>query len=403
MPLDDVLRAIIGRVRAVMGQQCEAYVYLVEHERLVARAADGATAKYLGLALARGEGVAGRVWETGKTLVVDDYETWAGRSTKIESGDVRAIVGIPLHGSEGVAGVMGVYLTQPGRRFTLEEVRALEAYAQMAALALDHARLTQAFQVTETRFRLAFENSPTGRGLAGPDGRWILVNATLCALAGRTQEEMLRLRNMDIIHPDDREPTVDGMRALLEGESNVFDAEKRYLHPGGTFVWVRTVISLVRDSDGNPLYFIGEAVDISARKSAEEAMRQQTLTRALVRKMLRDLSHQARLDDSVMRSLGRHLAQGVRGTTLAEYTQAFATMGLGSLSFLARENGRFVFEGDDLLERGHLTAQPTCHLALGFLEGAVGAIAGAPALGAELRCQSQGHKTCQLVVKDPKP
>lgn len=404
MPLAEVLTTITARVRDVLGP-CEAYVYLIEGDRLVVRAADGTTAKYVGLSLGRGEGVAGRVWETGEPLVVDDYATWEGRSSKIAYGDVRAVVGLPLKGSDGIVGVMGVYLLQEGRRFTAAEVRALEGYAQMASLALDHARLTAALRESEARFRLAFEHAPTGRGVTTPDGRWVLVNPTLCALAGRTMEEMLTLRSADITHPEDREATVAGLQNLLAGKLARYEHVKRYLRPDGSAVWVQTVVSLVRDHAGRPLYFIGDALDLTARRAAEEAARQQTVTRDLVRRLLQDLSGQAHVQPGLMRDLGRRLAKGVPPGTLDDYARAFASMGLGTLVFAGRETGRgterFVFEGDDLLERATNASQPTCHLALGFVEGAVGAISGKAALGTELQCQSQGHKRCKLIVKEP--
>lgn len=50
---------------------------------------------------------------------------------------------------------------------------------------------------------------------------------------------------------------------------------KRYIRKDGSIVWVNLTVSLVRDSLGEPKYFIGLTEDISERKQAEEALREQ--------------------------------------------------------------------------------------------------------------------------------
>jgi len=93
-------------------------------------------------------------------------------------------------------------------------------------------------------------------------------------LLGYTQEEWgtdqdLWLR---IIHPDD----VEGVRAENE-RSNVdgepFHSEYRVIARDGRVVWIRDHALIVRDDHGEPMYWRGIMLDVTAEKEAEEKLR----------------------------------------------------------------------------------------------------------------------------------
>ena len=63
-------------------------------------------------------------------------------------------------------------------------------------------------------------------------------------------------------------------RALLAGDIARFTLEQRYIRPDGTTLWGNLTVSLVRDKTGAPAYFIAVIEDISARRRAEDALRE---------------------------------------------------------------------------------------------------------------------------------
>jgi PAS domain S-box-containing protein len=121
---------------------------------------------------------------------------------------------------------------------------------------------------SEQRFRLAMANAPIGMALVGLDGRFIEVNDSLCAILGRARDELVALTFQDITHTEDLEADLANAGQLLAGEIHHYEMEKRYLHPSGPDVWALLSGSLVRDDEGEPLYFIAQIVDISARRRA---------------------------------------------------------------------------------------------------------------------------------------
>jgi PAS domain S-box-containing protein len=136
----DLLETILSRAAALLGTP-HACLYVVDEDRgeLVIRAGTGVFTDYVGYRLGRGEGLAGRVWETGQPLMVDDYSTWSGRRAGFEF--LRAAAAIPLATAAKIEGVLGLVLLDDTRRFEEDDIGLLSRFGRMASLALENARL----------------------------------------------------------------------------------------------------------------------------------------------------------------------------------------------------------------------------------------------------------------------
>ena len=129
------------------------------------------------------------------------------------------------------------------------------------------------FRASQERFRAAFESSGIGMALTRPDGRWLEANPTLCHIVGYTEEELQRKTFQEITHSDDLEANLAHVKHLLNGEIQHYSMEKRYFHQDGHIVWVFLTVSVVRDLQGVPLYFVSQVEDITGRKATEEELR----------------------------------------------------------------------------------------------------------------------------------
>jgi PAS domain S-box-containing protein len=115
-----------------------------------------------------------------------------------------------------------------------------------------------------------FEESLLGMALVSPDGHFLQVNRALSHLLGRTEEELRILSFADVTHPDDVELSqVNGARALA-GVVRGFRLQKRYLHADGRVIWAVVTSSLLRDTDGAPLCFFSQVLDLSDREPGLE-------------------------------------------------------------------------------------------------------------------------------------
>jgi two-component system, cell cycle sensor histidine kinase and response regulator CckA len=134
-----------------------------------------------------------------------------------------------------------------------------------------HRRAEAELRESEERFRSTFEDASIGMALQDLTGQYLRVNAAFCRMVGRTEAELLAMSWQALTHPSDVEREIE--QRLLAGDAGVSPVEKRYLHRDGHVVWASVSAALVRDNAGRALHFIVQAQDISARKQAEETLR----------------------------------------------------------------------------------------------------------------------------------
>ncbi len=126
---------------------------------------------------------------------------------------------------------------------------------------------------SEERFRRAFDSASIGMVVVGTDGRATEVNRTLCEMLGYAEADLLGAGFEHVTHPDDINATVEHVSRALHGGPQTYHIEKRYRHARGHTVWGLLSVALVRDANGEPLYFISQIQDITERRHAEEALR----------------------------------------------------------------------------------------------------------------------------------
>ena len=131
-----------------------------------------------------------------------------------------------------------------------------------------------ALRESEQRFSGAFLYAPIGKALVAPDGRWLKVNRVLSQMVGYSEAELLARTFQDITHPEDINADLEYVRQMLAGEISTYQMEKRYIHKHRHIVSVLLSVSLVRDDQGRPSYFISQIQDITERKRLEQEFRQ---------------------------------------------------------------------------------------------------------------------------------
>lgn len=145
--------------------------------------------------------------------------------------------------------------------------------SQILGLTFDITHYKQAEQKlrdSEELFRTAFEDAAIGMALLSPQGNCLKVNRCICEMLGYQEAELLQLQCKDITHPEDYEQEVKSIQKLLDGQVQYYYVEKRYLHKQGYVIWVLLSMSVVRNIDGVPLYFIAQAQNISERRAVEQ-------------------------------------------------------------------------------------------------------------------------------------
>jgi len=136
-------------------------------------------------------------------------------------------------------------------------------------------QIEEALHESEETLRVAFDNAPTGMSIIGPDGfTYLAVNPLLCEMFGYTVEEFLGETVNLVTHPDDVERSDEWIQKKYNDEPCEPDFEKRYIHKDGHIVWGLVRAQWIRNEDGSPRMAIVHILDITARKQAEEALRE---------------------------------------------------------------------------------------------------------------------------------
>ncbi|WP_408035104.1 PAS domain S-box protein [Tolypothrix bouteillei] len=128
-----------------------------------------------------------------------------------------------------------------------------------------------ALQQSEERYRSLVEATASIVWVA--DGSGSIVSAPAWGtLTGQTQQQYMGWGWLDVVHPDDRQLTVQTWTEALQNKVSC-EVEYRLLHYDGEYryVYVRGVPIL--DVAGNVREWIGTVTDISDRKQAEIALR----------------------------------------------------------------------------------------------------------------------------------
>ena len=139
-------------------------------------------------------------------------------------------------------------------------------------------RTEKKMRESEQLFRVSFENSPVSKAqLLAATGRFVLVNKKMCELTGYSAAELYELTPSDITLAEDRASDAKSVAAVLSGEANGYEAEKRYVRKDGGIVWVHIIVNLLRDGQGRPDQTLAVIQDITERKLAEARLRESEL------------------------------------------------------------------------------------------------------------------------------
>lgn len=148
----------------------------------------------------------------------------------------------------------------------------------------EQVRGRKALELSESRFRAAFENSPIAMDIVDLNGFIVEVSPSLCEMLGYSESEMVGKDIAFFSEPGDMQQNLRLRHQLATGEIPFLHMEKRYRRKNGDIVDALLTVSLIRDADENPLYYIGQMQDITERRINEEAQRRaQDLSEALNR------------------------------------------------------------------------------------------------------------------------
>jgi PAS domain S-box-containing protein len=124
----------------------------------------------------------------------------------------------------------------------------------------------------EHRWRILTETLPQLVWSATPDGACDYFSTQWTNHTGVDESELLGWRWLEVLHPDDREPTRQVWTDSV-AERCPYDVEYRVRRADGVYHWFKTRGVPIRDREGNIFKWFGTCTDITDLKRTEEALR----------------------------------------------------------------------------------------------------------------------------------
>jgi PAS domain S-box-containing protein len=142
-----------------------------------------------------------------------------------------------------------------------------------------------ALSQSEARFRGMFDAGATGVILTSMKNYAVQVNKAFEDFVGYSEQEILNMQPLGLVHPADRPAALAGRVELSERRAERIYSERRFIHRDGSIRWANVAIALLdRGADGEQFSIVA-VQDITDRKLADEALAQKTKLLDLVREI----------------------------------------------------------------------------------------------------------------------
>lgn len=131
----------------------------------------------------------------------------------------------------------------------------------------------QKLSKSENKFKLIFEQAAVGICYTGLNGNFLKINDKFCDIVGYTREELKGMTFKEITYIEDLQKDLQLFNKTFTGDLNAYEMEKRYVKKDSSIVWVNLTVSVSRDENLMPEYFIGAIVDITEKKLQDRAIK----------------------------------------------------------------------------------------------------------------------------------
>ncbi len=154
--LDAILRVALDNVLNIMNGTIGGILLLDEQTQTLSyRVHQGLSARYVEeMRLSVGEGIAGRVAESGRAVLLEDIsaDPRVAHRELVSTEGLKAFISVPIRAKDNFLGVINV-ASRMSRRFTTNDMHLLHSIGDQLGVAIEQARLLERLRKARERYR----------------------------------------------------------------------------------------------------------------------------------------------------------------------------------------------------------------------------------------------------------
>jgi PAS domain S-box-containing protein len=205
------------------------------------------------------------------TEYTDDKTLHKFLPTVVRIMGLRSVISVPLVSDGESIGLLDIARHEPLTGCDMERIQTI---ASQFVNVIKRKQAENKLKENEEKYRLIVENTRDLIFTIDSANKYIYVSPSIKTMLGYEPAEIAGQPFISLVHPDDRHIIDEEVRiSLLPGYRMSGNCEYRVRHASGGWRWHNGTGSIVRDENGNPLYFLGVARDITERKQTEEALK----------------------------------------------------------------------------------------------------------------------------------
>lgn len=259
-------------------------LYLLDEQTQTLRLIANRPPDQVSITLQLGEGLAGRVAQSGQPLAVADYKHWEGRAPAFSEKNLGRILAVPLRLHDRIIGVLNVEDEAPGV-FEEDDIRVVSLLADQAVVAVENRRLFErarqeiaertrveyALRESEARYRELVENAGEGIGFVDENEVFLDANPAADEVMGLGRGQLVGRSLREFTTPEEFEHVRQETVLRRAGQISVY--EQGIVRADGEHREVLVTARPRFSPDGRFLGTFAVFRDITERKRAEEELR----------------------------------------------------------------------------------------------------------------------------------
>jgi PAS domain S-box-containing protein len=225
------------------------------------------------LSVALGEGLLGRVWQSGVVaahedlLLAPDYE----RAAAAEEAGLRCAVVFPVTNAGAVTGVVEL-LAPEVRHIENDLVTMLSTVGVEIGQFIQRADTAQALRRSEADHRAIYERSPIGIARISGEGELLEANPALLQMLEHSFEAMRSQAWPDLLRAYDQSAGRSRIPPLLAGITDGRSVQLRAATAGGKWLWIQMTATSIPDPSGVPEHVLVMVEDVTTVRDSQDKL-----------------------------------------------------------------------------------------------------------------------------------